>query len=261
MNNQDERQRLNPNSGFSAMIADPEKMGHFAPGTVYTNIWGKEKSASLPLNAEPILAFQLREAGFGFDIILFIVVTNTRDELWVINTGEDGLYDLYGPLSRGEKGLNAFRTDAFDSPYCSLAIAHQDSEYFSAYYLLKHFCRAIIPYQALGCFIAPGLLTDDVFKVVTTSINDLIKLNRKKARENDSEIIQTAKRLKLHLTPPFLSQGIWTAVCPGTNHHLHLSSTTDTFGCGYCCEKGGPLELEIFIRERRKDEPEKWQID
>jgi hypothetical protein len=39
----------------------------------------------------------------------------------------------------------------------------------------------------------------------------------------------------------------WSALCPGTNHSLMISTNDNTFGCGYYKRRGGPEELRTFV--------------
>lgn len=217
--------------------------------------WGKrrENPASLPQKAKPILALQVVEQGFGFDLILYFFRAEKSDELWILSMGEDGLYKDYESLAKGGKHLDEFRTSEFDAPYCCLTIPRQTSEHGSCYRLLHQYCRAVIPFNVPARFIAPGVLSKDLYDAVIGSIQDEIESNRREAVERKSEIIDTARELGLNIEPPFLSRGIWSATCPGTHHHLYLSSKTNTYGCGYCGRKGGSVDLISFVEERKEN--------
>lgn len=220
---------------------------------VYSDVWGKrrDRSAKLPEKAIPILALQVVEAGFGFDIILFLNRTEESDELWVLNQGEDGLLDEYADLKSGMKSLHCFSTSEFGEPYCCLAIIPQSQVRDACYHLLDQYYRGRVPFNYPGQFIAPGLVDKDTHDHIVASIEVEIAANHEEAQKKDSEIIKTAMRLGLNPESPTLSPGIWSARCPGTQHHLHISPKTNTFGCGYCRRKGGVEELRIFCLERR----------
>lgn len=160
----------------------------------------------------------------------------------------------YDDLQNGVKSLDIYRLVKYDKPSFSLVTTPQASERDTCFHLLSQFCRDLIPVSAPGRFIAPGLLSKTDFDFVIGSIKDEIRSNRQDASKAKSEIISTAEELGLNPEPPFLSPGIWSATCPRTNHHLYLSSVSNTFGCGYCGMKGGPGELEEFVKERRKQE-------
>ncbi len=212
------------------------------------------RSNSLPSSARVILAFQVVQAGFGFDMILYLFHNKHQDELWIQNTGEDGMHTDYDNLENGIKSLDIYRLVKSDQPSFSLAITSQASERGTCFHLLSRYCRDLIPVSAPGRFIAPGLLSKTDYDFVIGSIMDEIRSNRQESAKSKSEIISTAGELGLNPEPPFLSPGIWSATCPRTNHHLFLSSTSNTFGCGYCGKKGGPSELAEFVKERRKQE-------
>ena len=212
------------------------------------------RSNSLPFSSRAILAFQVVQAGFGFDVILYWFRNKHQDELWIQNTGEDGMHTDYDDLENGVKSLDIYRQVKSDLPSFSLAITSQASERVTCVHLLSRYCRDLIPVSAPGRFIAPGLLSKTDFDFVIGSIKDDIRSNRQDSAKSKSEIISTAEGLGLQPEPPFLSPGIWSAICPRTNHHLYLSSTSNTFGCGYCGKKGGPIELAEFVKERRKRE-------
>ena len=211
----------------------------------------KNPPVSLPESAKPMLALQVVEAGFGFDLILFLNRTPKQDELWVLNTGEDGLHEDYAALEKGLKFLDTFRTSDFCDPYCHTAITPQARLEDSRQELLTQFCRGRIPFNAPGNFIAPGLVARDEYEAITLSIKAEIEANRQEAQRQTYEIIETARELGLHPEPPFLSPGIWSATCPRTRHHLYISTKTNTFGCGYCGKKGGVAELIAFVEERK----------
>ncbi len=139
---------------------------------VYSDVWGKrrDRSVKLPEKAKPILALQVVEAGFGFDIILFLNRTDESDELWVLNQGEDGLSDEYAGLKSGMKSLNSFSMSEFGEPYCCLAIIPQPQVRNACYHLLDQYYRGRIPFNYPGEFIAPGLVDKDAHDHIVASI-------------------------------------------------------------------------------------------
>lgn len=69
-------------------------------------------------------------------------------------------------------------------------------------------------------------------------------------RCHPSRIVAAARTAGLGPEPSAGHEGQWHARCPGTNHNLMLSTSTETFGCGYCRRKGGPQELVAFAARR-----------
>jgi hypothetical protein len=239
--------RVNEVVGRRNQVVEPE--------VLYSNFNDKASPGSLPTKARAMLALQIVSAGFGFDVILYLNRTHDRDELWLLHMGEDGLHKDYAALESGLISLDSYLNSNFNELFCYMVIARQDSEEDSSLFLLSTYCRGVIPFSAPGRFIASGLVSKGAYDVVISAINDEIAINRADAENQESEIIETARKLGLKPEPPFLSPWIWSATCPGTRHKLYLSSKTNTFGCGYCGRKGGQNDLEQFVRGRRRQAP------
>ncbi len=47
----------------------------------------------------------------------------------------------------------------------------------------------------------------------------------------------------------------WSDCPPGGG--VVIEPSTSSFGCGYCCQKGGPDELRAFVEARRKRDEER----
>ncbi len=75
------------------------------------------------------------------------------------------------------------------------------------------------------------------------------------AREADerspSRIVAAARAAGLSPEPDGRRAHQWIASCPGGHHSIMLSTGSETFGCGYCKQKGGPDKLASFVARRR----------
>ena len=57
---------------------------------------------------------------------------------------------------------------------------------------------------------------------------------------------------KLHPQPLDHSPHSWQANCPsGGRHHIMISTSTNTWGCGYCRKKGDLKDLHIWLQEKK----------
>ena len=70
-------------------------------------------------------------------------------------------------------------------------------------------------------------------------------------RRNPSRILAAARQAGLG-PEPVGGKGQWRTHCPGTNHALMISTTSETFGCGYCRIRGGPDDLIEFAAGRHR---------
>ena len=75
--------------------------------------------------------------------------------------------------------------------------------------------------------------------------------NAAKAKQNETEIITTARELGLNPTPAGTGPNHWHARCPQTKHNLYITASTNQFGCGWCKRKGGPDALRGFVAQRK----------
>lgn len=79
---------------------------------------------------------------------------------------------------------------------------------------------------------------------------EAIDTAHRREREQPSELIGAARELQLLPRPVGGNATSWVANCPGTHHTLMIESSSNSWGCGYCRQKGGPEELRTFVRGR-----------
>jgi hypothetical protein len=101
-------------------------------------------------------------------------------------------------------------------------------------------------------FAAPGLLTEEEYNRVLATLDAEFSANAEAARAEESQLVVVARELGLSPEPSGEGPHHWHSRCPGTNHGLMISSSSDQFGCGYCKVKGGAEELREFVARRRE---------
>jgi len=117
--------------------------------------------------------------------------------------------------------------------------------------LLRQLVVARVGYLWPGGFLAGGIIEEQEFLELIGAIEAQLDENQALAREQESPIVQVARDLQLNPEPEGTAPQRWWARCPGTGHRLMISSSSDSFGCGYCARKGGVEELRAFVEERR----------
>lgn len=219
-----------------------------------SDIWGKdeENKQILPPDATPLCAYEMLILGLAdADEIAYLHITDTRDELWVLG-GDEFLAAQRDALRSGHLKLEALSVGLEQPAQRALVIAHTDSAIRSGRYLLEEYFNAIVGFSSPVRFIAPGMLLRTDYETMLAKRAARIKQNREAARRQETEIINVARELGLQPQPPLLNPGIWSASCPRTNHQLYLNSKDNTFGCGYCGQKGGSAKLREFVAMRRQ---------
>ena len=147
-----------------------------------------------------------------------------------------------------------------ESEYCrgvAVAVPKTSSVTPSPSVLMDLHFRSIIGYAWPESFEKAGLMTEAEYTAIINTIKAEREAAREAAQKTRTEIIDLAEELGLHPRPTGGGENQWAANCPGTNHHLFIVSSTSSFGCGYCCRKGGPDELRTFVEDRRKRDEER----
>jgi hypothetical protein len=205
---------------------------------------GKKKR--FPSGALFICAYYVDVMPFSIKEAAFFRQTKTRDELWLVQEPEkeherDVFTDDPARYINSQQKLKSG---------CACAVPREGSELCACANLLYRLfgCRAGFGWPS--DFIAAGIIDGPVFKNVVTRLEKELDDNAAKARSDETGIIKAARELKLNPEPTGEGPHHWRANCPGTNHHLLISTGSNTFGCGYCKRKGGIPELREFGRER-----------
>ena len=165
-----------------------------------------------------------------FDEEAYLRRTETHDELWT--------HDMdYHP----------------ETLHLSARAPRGGSDAVAALRLLKHFVRSRVGHAWPRDWREAGIINEATFRQAVSDVEAGLERNRKEGRRRgqNTKIVKAARRLGLGPSPDSLSPRIWQAHCPGTNHHIWLDVDSNTFGCGYCCRKGGPDALEDFVRQRK----------
>jgi len=102
-----------------------------------------------------------------------------------------------------------------------------------------------------------GLLSADTLAGIVAGFTDELERNHRAAIqaevEEPSPILVMARSLGMIPRPAGHSATAWEANCPsGGQHSIMISTTSHTFGCGYCRRKGGADELRSWWLERRR---------
>ena len=123
--------------------------------------------------------------------------------------------------------------------------------------MLEVLFRSRVGYSWPTKFLRSGSVERDAFTQMVSRLEAELEANANAARERSSEIIDTARDLRLNPRPAGTSPHLWKASCPGTNHHMRISAEIDKFYCGWCKRGGGLTELIEFVAEQRQKITEK----
>ena len=99
--------------------------------------------------------------------------------------------------------------------------------------------------------MAPGIVDKAAYDNLLGRLENEYEENRKKAQENEIELIRVARELGLSPYPTGDYPDQWAAHCPGRNHPIYITTKENYFFCGWCRRKGGVEELKKFVKERR----------
>jgi hypothetical protein len=139
---------------------------------------------------------------------------------------------------------------------CVMNVPRRGSKREAAARLLDAHVRSRVHHE---CPIPPyqsGLLTNGELESIVEAIAEELKRNSQAAEEeqrrDEAPIIKLARELGLAPRPAGHNDNAWMASCPRTrNHWIMISPSHNEFGCGYCCRRGGPLELRAFCDDVR----------
>jgi hypothetical protein len=179
---------------------------------------------SVPSDAILICSY---DSDFGLDSLeetAYIIRGRETDELWIESSYKTG---------------------------CAYIVPCDGSIESASVRLLDRLFRAQVGFYWPTELISPGIIKKRSFNTLVRRIKRELEENRKKARKAKTEIVEVAEELGLNPRPTGEAPNLWASNCPGTNHFLYISSTTNTFGCGWCKRKGGVEELRGFVEERK----------
>ncbi len=216
---------------------------------IYADPWGKKakETTNLPDDAIFACAYEINLVIDQFHEAAFFRRTETADELWV-GTG----VPWFRPLTYGTASAEDFGRANLESIFCVFAVKRKGNEITACLRLIELFFRVR---HGLGAwpegFVAPGIVDKVTYDSLLARLENEYEENRKKARENEIELIRVARELGLTPYPTGKYPDQWAAHCPRRNHPIYITTTENYFFCGWCGRKGGVEELREFVKERR----------
>lgn len=187
---------------------------------VFADPWLKktEWTADLPNDLRFVCTYEENLVVDLFDFSLFLRRTETTDELWI------------------DDGYNIGRV---------FAITRKGEELTACLKLIELLVRARHGFEWPEAFLVAGTVDESSFTSVVRKIEKELDENKQKARETETAIIKVARKLGLSPKPTGEGPSHWFARCPGRihgkpgNHVLFINAAENSFGCGWCCRKGG----------------------
>jgi len=179
----------------------------------------------------------------------FLHRTEKTDELWT------GVWDSSWALGIDGETASAedFEGRKLSGIGCRFAVEKKGDELTASLRLMEVMFRVIHggPESYEG-FVAPGILDKAAYDGLVGRLEAEYEGNRRKARENEIELIKVARELGLAPFPTGKYPDQWQAHCPGKNHPIYITTTENYFFCGWCRRKGGINELRELVKERKK---------
>lgn len=152
----------------------------------------------------------------------------------------------------GKYSVKKFSTsNKFDGFGCAVSAPITGDKLQACKELLLHRYRSTVGFYWPTDFIKDGMLTESMYHEIIDTIKNELDKQAEIARESKSEIVTVARELGLGPEPTGTGPYSWRARCPKTSHPLYINTESNTFGCGWCKRKGGPGELQAFMKERR----------
>lgn len=118
--------------------------------------------------------------------------------------------------------------------------------------LLEQSIRGSWGAQYPSRFLRAGLVAEADLKAIVATITGEYESRAAQARSIASRLVEVARELGLGPEPTGTGGTHWQARCPGTNHPLYIQAAAESFGCGWCKQKGGEAELRKFVAERKR---------
>ena len=165
-----------------------------------------------------------------------------EDQLW------HGFWDY--ELDPRWNELQLWRQGIYEEFGLSIAAPAKGDVKKSAMNLIGHLFRSSFGYRNPSKYIMAGLLVKDDYSHVVEDYKNERKEYEKAALKQESSVVRAVKALGLRPRPSGEGPHSWSANCPGTSHPIWIDTKTDKFGCPWCRKKGGPEELEAFVKER-----------
>lgn len=236
--NQDPRFASQPVSeGHPDKLADPV-ITHLDP-------WLKQTVDDAPMDTAVFIGqYQLPiEGKFEITEAVFLSGGALNWQLWTLHGGP-AIATLLARRAAGGPGWRELAKDR------GLAVAAtlQATPMEAATVLLRALLRGHYPYTGATEPFVGGLLSTATLGRIAAELEAEWDRNRQEAiaeaLRNPPPIVISARELRLSPRPAGQNGTSWVANCPsGRGHSIMISSASNTFGCGYCREKGGTVEL------------------
>ena len=219
------------------------------------NLWCKDPQRR-PFGAVFVLAHEVFCQVDHFDQVVWFNRTETRDELWAYTDLSTGL--AYTPAKLPPHTQAGYVDDYSHQCACVFSVPRARSFDESLIDLVScYFSTAAGAPGGMERLIATGYISPEQFELLFQCMlrNDARRKREheewsRQARENETEIVHTARQLGLCPEPAGTGPVQWYANCPGSKgHRLMLSAGCDEFGCGYCRVDGGVDELRAFAED------------
>ncbi len=208
----------------------------------------REKDQRLPDDARFACGYHLHLVVDIFTESVFLRRTETTDELWAAMGTP-----WFRPLSYGTASAKDFGPANLSYIGRAFAVKRKGSPRTACLRLIDLFF-----WYRFGefpeDFIAPGIVDKASYEALLERQRKEREENRKKAQENEIELIRVARELGLNPRATGKYPDQWIARCPGKHHHIYITTTEKLWFCGYCGRKGEAEELRAFVKERKGGE-------
>lgn len=178
---------------------------------------------------------------------------NFSDSHYLIDL-EEGMWEVeiryhYRITDEGHLQLISFDDDKLGKVYTELKKTEASlKENLSN--LLEQYIEYNRFYMGFPIFIDSVLFTRDEYEALIEKIRAELDIQRKKAEQNRTPLIEYLERKELRPKPSGNNARSWIAKCPSEGSHFIMVTTDpDEWGCGYCNRKGGIKELETWFNE------------
>ena len=221
------------------------------------NLWSTE-NLPRPASAVFVLAHSVHYIIDWFEQLIFFNRTDTHDELWVCNDLDFGCW-LQQQLKQQPVAAHAGLIESVSKGATRALVVPRRGRFEEALVELtvSWLWRMVGGYSKARDLIATGFISQPQWRALNKRL--AVARERERLREeaftrealaNQTEIVHVARELGLNPEPAGIGPVQWWARCPGKNHQLMITTSSNTFGCGYCQRKGGPAELRSFVADR-----------
>ena len=117
-------------------------------------------------------------------------------------------------------------------------------------FILKTNIEVRMYFEGKQDFSKSPLFTQSEYNQLVQSIKDEKASFSNKAQKFRTPTIEYLDEAKYSPKPTGTDEHNWEATCPNSsNHKIMINTKSDSWGCGYCCRKGGLEELKDWIHE------------